>query len=384
MLRWYQVIKKAPTSRPGYTLIELAVVLVIIGILAVIGLPSAFTRNDRYVLDNSANQIKELITDARVRSAAPTDTGSNSTTQVYQVTFSSFNGPFNTNSATGDINTNLAVLQRGQAQCDKQDVATGLTDMRTLKLPRRVYISSFYPTNQSSAADSTAAIRFDVGKVGFFCGKSTDPSIDSTDLTGANWEGKRISDGTVTTAKYLVLEVSMQGYGEKRYVAVDRLTSEVFVSKTNPQPYLTPIQDTYVPQWINSSPTITLKSVSCSNQATTAGMTINFPRAKDFYGSGATDFDLSRNVYYEIDWSIDGGTTYKTLAAKYFSPLTQQTVQYTFSTTPNTINSIGMKISFKVIAYDDYGNKQAGPPDTSISTYLEQTFTNGTDWICTQ
>ncbi|MEK7548516.1 MAG: prepilin-type N-terminal cleavage/methylation domain-containing protein, partial [Patescibacteria group bacterium] len=81
--------RRLPGKRPGYTLVELLVVLFITVLLTGMGIPNLYAGDSRYLLNNEAQKIKQFLDDARIRSQAPTKNDGQGA-QVYQISL----GPF--------------------------------------------------------------------------------------------------------------------------------------------------------------------------------------------------------------------------------------------------------------------------------------------------
>lgn len=331
----------------------------VLGVMALLGaatLPTFSNSNSRGLLDSTANQIKQALVDARVRSLAPNKNDGPQTAQVYQVAFTRLPASTVTaNSATGDINTNTVSLQRGLAQCGQNASQGGFTTVRSFKTPRGIYLASFYPY-APSPADAGAVVRFTVGQLGFECGSSVDPSISSTSFgSNAAWTGSGNS-----RARFLVLQLATSRGTDKRFIAVDRLTSEVTVSRTNPQLTFQPVTDTLSPRW--NSPTTWDVTISCNASTNEATVNLSFNRAQDRYNAAApTEVDPSRLVYYDISYQLATGG-YQPLAIKYFSDLTQDTVRYVFTTSAISASTTSTPIEFRIVASDELGMTQAAPP----------------------
>lgn len=365
----------------GYSLIELLVVLGIIALIGLTAVPNIFNRNDRLLLDSAANQIRQVVIKARTDSLAPGKAETPGAAQVYQVAFGSFATDAVNNTVTGGVQTNRVSLQRGQAQCDSGDLLGGFTSIRELTLPRGIYISRFYPTNQRATdSQSEAVIRFSVGQVGFVCGELSDPVFRSTSLYDANWSGK--SGTQATTARYMLIELSSQRVAEHRYVLVDRLSGEVSVARSNPQSYFNPVVDVLPPRWNDVDQNNFLLSVSCG--ASESDVTITFPRAKDRV-TEENVVDPNLFVVYDISWNP--AALVAPLAFNYFHPLTEDTVRYSFTTDLISIANQPSSITIQVVAKDSSGLRQpdddppAGPAGQLEDQPRLKTFTT-TDVSC--
>ena len=360
-------------KRFAYSLVELLVVLGIITLLAVIGVPNLFGSNERYALDNTADKLEQMLIDARTRSIAPTNNIAGGYSQIFQVTFSDFpQGSVSKGKVTaeGDIRTNLASLERGIASCGTGVAQGSVTKLKSLKFPRNVYVSSFFPTNQSPN-DPEATVRFSIGKVGFQCGDTSAP-IDSTELSNPYWSGLTATAPS-SSARYLVIELSSKQIGEKRYIAIDRLNSEIVVSRTNPQAGFTALIDTFSPLW-KDAPAATLTLVC---RAETSEILLTYPRAVDRSKQEETlsNADPNRLVYYDIHWKqgTAGADQFQPLVSKYFSPLNQDVVGYSFTTGAVTTANQPTPLVFRVWAFDAF---------TNYSDYKEFSFARPADWDC--
>lgn len=345
----------------GYSLIELLVVLAVIVMISLASLPNIFGRNDRLSLDTSANRIKQLLIDAKTRSLAPTGREGGSLGQVFQVAINDFQ-PGQTNyTAIGTTRTSTLSLERGSTRCDPSDDQGGFTQIRELKLPRNIYVSSFFPV-RPSATDTNAVVRFSVGKVGFVCGLSTDPSIDSTDFNDFSWIGKIAGSSGEARARYLVITVSAQKLTEKRYVVIDRQTSEITVTREDPQAYFTPLSDSLKPKWLDVSPDSFNLSLVCGGSSSRVVLT--YPRAEDrVTDPNVTDPNLA--VFYDVSWNINGeqangALLYRPLAIRYFYDVRTgfETVRYEFETTAVSVSHQKYTVTVNVAASDQGGLTQ--------------------------
>lgn len=354
----------------AYSLIELMVVLGLITIIGLTGIPNLAGSNDRASLEQNAQLIKQILIDARTRSLAPTKNDGSSTAQNYQVVFGDFSPEVTNNQVAGNANTNVVSLQSGLSQCDSGDVQAGFTEVRSIKLPRNIYLSGYYPATTRGGVndDQKMAIRFIVGQVGFQCGKASNPSLTSTDFNNNSaWIGKR-GDGSQAVARFLLLELSGAKLNEKRYVVVDRKTSEVSVTKINPQSYFIPQSDALAPKWSATEP-FTL-SIRCG--ANDSDVTISYPRASDrSVDPLVTDPNLP--VYYDISWDT-GGNIFRPLAISYFYDLGQNIVNFRFNTTTISTASQPNTIKIRLVAGDDYDNLQPQNNSDALLKWLEKTF----------
>lgn len=365
----------------GYSLIELLVVLAVITLISLASLPNIFGRNDRLSLDTSANRIRQLLIDAKTRSLAPTGKDSGSLGQIYQVSI----GNFQTGQAAdytfiGSASTNQLYLERGASRCDQSDTQAGMTRLRELKLPRNIYVSSFFPANYS-ASDVRAVVRFTVGKIGFNCGNASNPAIDSTDFNDSSWVGKLTKTSGEGRARYLVITVSAQKLTEKRYVVIDRQTSEISVSKNNPQDYFTAFSDALKPKWTNVDQANFILNLRCGNGSPSV-VTLSYPRAEDRVADpNTTDPNLA--VYYDISWQVNGEMAngqplFRPLALRYFYDVRPgfETVQYTFETSLISVSHQQFNVVVNVAAADEVGNIQdpyQAAPD--VERQRQKTFT---------
>lgn len=342
----------------GYSLIELLVVLAVIVMISLASLPNIFGRNDRLSLDTSANRIKQMLIDARTRSLAPTGREGGALGQVFQVSIGDFQTGQANFTAVGAAQTNTLSLERGSSRCDPSDDQGGFTQIRELKLPRNIYISSFFPVLPQST-DTDAVIRFSVGKVGFVCGLASDPSIDSTDFNGAVWSGRILSSLLSARARYSVITVSAQKLSEKRYVVIDRQTSEVTVARENPQAYFTPVGDSLRPKWLDVDSANFNLSLVCG--VNTSRLVLTYPRAEDrITDPNTTDPNLA--VFYDISWNLngeqaDGQPLFRPLAIRYYYDVRTgfETVRYEFETTAVSVSHQKFSAIVNVAASDQGG-----------------------------
>jgi prepilin-type N-terminal cleavage/methylation domain-containing protein len=366
----------------GYSLIELLVVLAVIVLISLASLPNIFGRNDRLSLETSANRIRQLLIDAKTRSLAPTGREEGALGQIFQVSIGDFQSGGQSNyTAAGTSKTTSLVLERGSSRCDPSDDQGGFTQIRDLKLPRNIYISSFFPA-KPSATDTKAVIRFAVGKVGFNCGFATDPSVDSTNFNDFAWIGKAAATPNQARARYLVITVSAQKLSEKRYVVIDRQTSEITVTRDDPQAYFVPLSDALVPKWQNVDPANFNLSLSCGN-GQPSQMVLTFPRAEDRV-TDANQTDPNLAVFYDISWNINGEQqngqpVYRPLAIRYYYDVRSgfETVRYEFETTAVSVAHQKFNVIVNVAASDQGGliqnPYQAGAPD-EIERQRQKTF----------
>lgn len=330
-----------------------------ITVVGLTSIPNIFNRNDRLSLNTSASQIRQFIIDARTRSLAPDKNDLSGSTQQYQVVFGTFaNGsdPL-TVSAIGGATTTSVTLERGLAQCDTDDVQGGFSTLRSYTLPRGIYISSFYPSNQPVEEDQTA-IRFTVGKEGFVCGGYDKLNFNSGVISQSGWTGKNKADVN-TTARYTSIVLSSQKIAEKRYIYLDRFTGEVAISRADTQSYFTPKTDSLPPIWkntvVDTFPNDMKLSVDCGT--TTSDIVITFNRANDRVNDGPADGDENLYVAYDINW--DTGIGSRPLELNYFYNLSDDLVQYSFTTDSFTYSNQPHTVTVSVIAEDGIQTPQA-------------------------
>ncbi|MCR4277960.1 MAG: prepilin-type N-terminal cleavage/methylation domain-containing protein [Candidatus Berkelbacteria bacterium] len=351
------------SNSPGYSLIELLVVIAVITVIGITSIPNLFNRNDRMLLDSSASQIRQVIIEAETRAQAPDKNDSSGAPQVFQVSFGKFTkGATATGIANGEVTTNTVALQRGLVQCDIGDVQGDFTTLRNIILPRGIFISSFYPSNQTTS-DDQAVIRFAVGDSGFSCGSSNNPAFKSGQLFLANWSGIDKRNGS-TVARYLVVTLGSQKVGDKRYVTLDRVTHQVAISRSNPQSYFTPVTDSLAPKWNDDNPpnnTIDPNkftiSVACGSSQ--SDITISYPRARDRINDPNT-VDANLFVAYNINWKV--GSLDQPLAINYFYDLGLDTVRFQFSTDLFTVANQPKNVTITVAAVDARGSPDGNQP----------------------
>ena len=365
----------------GYSLIELLVVLAVIVLISLSSLPNIFGRNERLSLDTSANRIRQLLIDARTRSLAPTGRDGEALGQVFQVSFSDFRLPEPTDPAytvAGTTQTRLARLERGSSRCDENTAQSGFTEIHQLELPRSVYIASFFPVRRS-LTDTAAVVRFSVGKVGFSCGMSDSPTINSTDFNDLTFAGRIVGNLGESRARYLVITLSAQRLAEKRYVFIDRQTSEIGVSRSNPQAYFLPSKDELAPKWRDIEPAQFNLSLRCGTNAPST-ITLSYPRAEDrVFDQNNTDPNLA--VFYDMSWNIngerslsDGQLIYRPLAIRYFYDTRPgfETVRYQFETTAVSVAHQRFNVTVNVVAADQSGQGQEPYQDGAADAALRQ------------
>lgn len=357
-----------PINRRGYSLVELLVVIGVITVVGIASVPNIFGRNDRQSLDSSAEQLRQIIIDARTRSQAPDKSDSAGAPQVFQVSLGKFTQAAKEGTATvfGSVTTNTVSLERGLVQCDSGDLQGGFTTLRSLSLPRGIYVSSFYPSNQT-ADDDRAVIRFTVGEEGFKCGSYKSPIYKSNRFI-LDWKGEHL-DGNETVARYSVVALGSQKVGDKRYVTVDRVTREVAVSRSNPQSYFTPVTDKLAPKWDDVDPINFSMSVACGSSR--SDIVISFTRAKDRV-SKKDIVDENLFVAYDINWDLGRGS--QPLAINYFFNLTEPTVRYQFSTDGFTNANQPRPVTVTLTAVDALGQKQPSTDNSEPDPLLKQRF----------
>lgn len=335
----------------GYSLIELLVVIAVITVIGITSIPNLFNRNDRLLLDSSANQLRQVIIEASTRAKAPDKNDSSGSPQVFQVSFGKFSTAAINGIENGEVTTNSITLERGMTQCDTGDLQGGFTTLRSFTLPRGIYISSFYPSNQTSS-DDKAVLRFAVGENGFSCGSYNNSVFKSGQLFLASWSGiNKASEATV--ARYLVIALGSQKVGDKRYVTLDRVTHQVAITRSNPQSYFTPVVDTFVPKWNDVEPNNFTMSVACGTSE--SDITIAYPRAKDRVNNPAV-VDANLFVAYNINWKV--GSVDQPLAIGYFYDLGSDTIRYQFTTDSFTVANQPKKVTVTVTALDALGLMQ--------------------------
>jgi len=341
------------SKKPGYTLVELLVVLLIIAILTSMSVPGLLNSDERYYLNAEASKLRQMMITARTYSLAPTKAASGSAAQMYQVAMGQFtnNSLINKTKITGDTGTNQVALQKGPATCSDNLVSGATSTVKSYQMRRGIYVSSFYPMDYLTT-DSTAVVRFTIGRAGFICGESSRASIDSLDFQDTHWQSAGSSS---LQSRYLVIELSAQKISSQVYVILDRLNSEIAVSRFNPLRNFTSIDDTFSPQWRSTSASLT---VDCAPDSSV--LTLKFSRADDRYE--AAQVDANRPVFYDIAWKFGDPSTdptqYSMLASSYFYDLGVSPAVFTFSSQAITQNSQSSAISFKIWATDTLGNYQ--------------------------
>jgi prepilin-type N-terminal cleavage/methylation domain-containing protein len=216
--------------KSGYTLIELMVVIAVIAFLTALTIPNFLGRDNLYELESTANKVRRLLIDARIRSLAPSKASSSVSAQLYQVRIGSWTGVAITNGQVAGRAKDVT-LEQGDAVCGFKAQPGATYAVTKLELPSSVYVSSFFPTDTVPENGYTSVL-FAVGQPGFTCGYEQTLGVDSTDFSPTSlW---RTASGY---AKYLVVELSSDKIAGKRYVAMDRITGDVIVTSANPQVY---------------------------------------------------------------------------------------------------------------------------------------------------
>ncbi len=342
-------------SRRGYSLIELMVVIAVITVIGITSIPNLLNRNDRLLLDSSASQLRQVIIEAATRAKAPDKNDSAGSPQVFQVTLGKFTTANVAGTANGEVTTNSIALERGLMQCDSGDLQGGFTTLRNITLPRGIYVSSFYPSNQT-ALDDRAIIRFAVGEDGFSCGSYDNPLYKSGQLFISSWAGKNKADEN-TVARYLVVALGSQKVGDKRYVTLDRVTHQVAITRSNPQSYFTPVVDNLAPKWNDVDPNNFTMSVACGTSE--SDITISYPRAKDRVNNPNV-VDANLFVAYNINWKV--GSLDSPLAINYFYDLAADIVRYQFTTDSFTVANQPKTVTVIVAALDARGSPSGLQP----------------------
>ena len=364
-------------SKRAYSLIELMVVLAIITVLSLIGLPNLFSQDDRYILNNTTEKVRQILADAQIRSLAPTKNDSQGT-QVYQVDFSSFKYDAGADDIVSDTaytsangyGTRNVTVSRGLAECSDGETRMGSSEtvMRNYKMPKSVYVESFYPDIMTQSA-TTSSVRFYVGRIGYKCGAGDNVSVDSADYySDSRWKSSS-SDGTVTYAKYMVITIASTKISEKRYIVIDRLSSQITVTKEDPQAYISPIEDRLAPKWRDLSAVgeQMYVNVQCLSDNSGAQINVNFARANDWVGSDYADpasfEDKTRLVFYDIFINTDSANSFpessnKIVVLKYFYPLIPDNNYVNFSFMTDAISISSQPEAFRVVikTFDEAGN----------------------------
>ncbi|MEK7171211.1 MAG: type II secretion system protein [Patescibacteria group bacterium] len=349
---------RAINRRASYSLVELLVVIAVIVLIGVASIPNIFNRSDRLSLDSSANQLRQVIVEAQTRSKAPDKADGASSTQVYQVAFGNFaQGTNNGPTIKGTSTTNSVALERGLAQCATGDLQGGFTTLRNITLPRGIYIASFNPTVQDPN-DSKTVIRFTVGQEGFTCGSYSNPLIKSASIYAGSWVGIKKDTVEHRVSRYLVIVLASQKVAEQRFVTVDRETGEVAVSRSSPQSFFLPVQDTLAPRWSDDVDANKFNlAVACRSSDSTVLM--SFPRAKDRVNDPEFAGDPNLLVTYDISWNTGSGA--QTLITGYFEDLSHETIRYQFTTDRFSVANQPHQVTVTVSAVDAYGLFQLDP-----------------------
>jgi len=356
--------------RPGYTLVELLVVLLIIATLTSMSVPGLLNSDERYYLNAEASRLRQMLITARTYSLAPARSASGSTAQMYQVALGRFtNTPLeNRSKITGDIYTNQVALQKGPAACSENLANGATTTIKSYSMRRGIYVSSFYPMDYLTT-NATAVVRFTIGRAGFTCGESSRASIDSLDFQDTHWQKANSSS---LQSRYLVIGLSAQKLRSQVYVVLDRLNSEITVSRFNPLGNFASLDDTFSPRWRSTSSASL--AVDCAPDS--SSLTIKFARADDRYE--VDQVDPNRPVFYDIAWKLGDPsadpTEYMMLASSYFYDLSVSPVVFTFTSQAVTKNSQATAISFRIWATDTLGNYQRESASSADLRPLDITF----------
>jgi type II secretory pathway pseudopilin PulG len=369
----------------SYTLVEMLIVLGILGLLMATSIPNFFGQNERFVLDNSANQLRQVLIEAQTRSLAPQISSSQAgAAQYYQVTLGDFkvkpadSTGLQDNTAYGDQKTTSVSLAQGNSECGVGDIGAQ-QPIRNYKLPKLVYVASFFPFTTKTTDTLDGFVRFTLGKAGYQCGATTGNLAESTDFAnGSIWSGTT-PDGSKSFASYMTIELKTANLSESRFVTIDRSTGQISVQRSNPNAYFKPVADILGPAWpSNGSARLT---VSCRQGD--ANLSLNFSRATDQVSdaTGQATADSTRAVYYDINWKTVGGTP-QPLAVRLANPASGD-ANYFFSSKLISLRAQPPTIQFQLSTYDQNGNLALlanGQPDYKILTFNRGIAAN--NWVC--
>jgi len=364
----------------GYSLIELMVVLGVLALLAATGLPNFFGANDRYLLDNAANQVRQLLLEARVRSLAPHKSQGEApgAAQFYQVRFGDFSetGGIQDNLAIGNSTTTEAVLEKGLTECSNSEIG-GVTELRSLRLPNAVFIQSFFPAITTNPEDYETAIRFVAGKPGYRCGATDNLPLPESLVSGKDdqWVVKlapNINQKALSSVSYV--ELKSARLTSSRFVVINRYTADVSISRVSPNINFEPLGDGWPPVW--QQPESATVVALCRGRD--ARLVLRYSRAVDqFSGEGNQAVqDPARPVYYDINFAINN---------QLFQPLVRRfafdqspagdIITYSFITGQVSIPNQPQNLRFELKAYDRYGHT----PQSNRAL----NFVKGVHWQCT-
>jgi len=366
--------------RKGYSLIELLVVLGILALLGATGLPNFFGQNDRYLLDNAANQVRQALLEAKIRSIAPSKSRRETAgaAGAYQVRFGPFSetGGAADNLATGNPQTTEVVLEKGLIRCDQADQA-GLTLLRQIVLPRGVYIASFFPAISPSPDSYEAVVRFSAGKAGFSCGAADAEELaESLDFSqDSDWLLQHRGADLRRSSANAYIELTTNRFPESRYVVINRYTSNIDVLSVKPDIGFDPAGDSLPPEF-DSQPFQGLLVICRTSESS---MVLRFSRAVDQLLNNEDPpqnvTDPNRPVYYDIDLQTDTGS--RLPVVRLLSYTTDQPegdiVIYSFTTSAVTISNQPAVLTFYVSPVDRGGNR---------GLEREMVFNKGTHWSC--
>jgi len=350
--------------KKAYSLVELLVVMGIIAVIGLLSIPNFYGFDDKYMLDKTANEVKQMIIEAKSKAEAPQKSYTDKA-QFFQIQVS---GLQQTGIETGDVPRNRTLfnsIYEGQTV----SMVSGITECSTackssfnspvekvFHLPKNIYIRSFYPVKTPSDYDGSkpVAIRFTIGQPGYRVGNIDNPETSSIDLvkplgTLNDWEASTGAARFQTSNMYIELR-STKYRDIPKYVLVNRFMSQVSVKDSKPESTLDPVADSTPPIWggayLWSNPSVTL---SCDTNKST--VSIVFPRAIDSAKANSPDATLP--IYYTIKWSFydDNGHWVPIIQKAFLGK--ENAVPYSFTTNDVSYMSPRSFIKFSITPYDE-------------------------------
>jgi len=182
----------------AFTLIELVVTLAIAVMIFIVILPQFGQFREKYTLNHTAEMIRKMVLEARIKAMAPTGTVAKNT---YGVRFYK-----NISKATqGNYPLQLRALCTG---CGATD--TTVIPMRQEEFAQGIVISSFTPSDPSDRNDTW--VNFKIGTGEFSC---QDRSSQDEDF----WKG----------ASALTITLKDTRTNEQRIIKINRFTGEAWI-----------------------------------------------------------------------------------------------------------------------------------------------------------
>ncbi len=368
-------------SKIGYTLVEMMVVVGIIALLTVIAMPELKGVKRRTALQDTAEQLRQAILEARSMAIAPK--GSFQNPKPYNIFEVRMNKDISTwkNTNKGDNFTSgrdpsgtdeyPVAIRAATTPCDDPNTVMNPEDIKVLAFPEDITISNFSPANPPPEPADISAIQFPLASFSLKCGYNA-----NTPDASPFWEGGG-SVFQITLQDTRIAQMKESGQSEFMYVNVDKYSGQVWVSREGKDAGGKIVSPSFAENYESSYYCVdNYSSSDCSAPSNKVGSRINeFDQVQDATicvdaaGETPQPYDGNSNIYtgLEVAKTMSRCTTAVSPISKKYTVLGFRFDNYKDFTFP--ANKLPRRVRVYLTATADSGESLSGT-DTGADIFL--------------